>query len=735
MAMAVQSRPHQQQNFLHQQQPPLQLMGAGSPEDGMELRLLDSAGLPAGSLVSIRVGQTRRQAVLGSQRPYRFSDCKGKQQMKVDVYAPIAHARLLIDPVEARVNLELDPPPQTAGEAPMGNMAYAGFYGQQNMAIEFEVGGITKDADGGSEAEVGFIGGKDNASFNEHKSPPTRPSTANTDKLSAFGPNSASRRAHVAKEAQPYFEQHSLIEVMQTLLQAVIKEKPADPYGYMIRVLQNSSKAAQGKRSQRPHSAAARTTPMKDGAEKDQRHVRVRPQSAHPRSQTRFAGSRQPAPGVGGALLEGLPGGPDGEIMLDDCDMGNQAGMMGVPVGSARNVIRAQGAQGNQAMYNGQMNFQGQMPMGQMPPHMHMRNNMGPPGHDQYQQQQQGFFSGGAQFDYMRHGTGPMPPPMSPNGLMPPTMPCGPPAPMPAAGLTPQQPVMPPSKPPPGSVRPGGPRAVQEVDPYSRAAAEAVSPHQVEHCRRSIRDELVVKAQRGELSSLLESCLEDDNYSPCGHAKDYSMNQSMNQSYNQFDQGMMQQTPMGVGFGMDGACGTDLERLRIRLRDGLHQAADAGTLPRLLDEAATLAHQNAPPATISQGRGGVAPCGTRPGPSPPRPPSSWMNQDSTMSVQLSAKGPMPPPFPPPQQFSSPGQVPQPPPGCPPDYMSMSPGNWNQSGNISNEVQNLRGEMTSFMHRTSQLEDMVQRLINENSTLRDAVKTQQPMNMSMANTIR
>lgn len=43
---------------------------------------------------------------------------------------------------------------------------------------------------------------------------------------------------------QPYFEKHSLFKVMQALLQAVIKERPADPYAYMVQMLQNSSQSA-----------------------------------------------------------------------------------------------------------------------------------------------------------------------------------------------------------------------------------------------------------------------------------------------------------------------------------------------------------------------------------------------------------------------------------------------------------------------------------------------------------
>jgi hypothetical protein len=197
---------------------------------GMELKLIGSKGIPEGSIVSIKVGTVRRQAPVGSDRPYRFSGLShGKQQMKVDVYAPAAQARLLIEPCEAKCSVKLDASRIDAMDKLLD---------LEGMFLDFAVSGCQSDgsvAEG--EANVVQV---------------SRPSSAQSDR-------SAARRHQVALEVQPYFEQHNLMDVMQTLLQGMIKEKPDDPYSYMIRVLENSRNASAGAAQpvprQRPSSA------------------------------------------------------------------------------------------------------------------------------------------------------------------------------------------------------------------------------------------------------------------------------------------------------------------------------------------------------------------------------------------------------------------------------------------------------------------------------------------------
>lgn len=135
-------------------------------------------------------------------------------------YAPVAHARLLIEPCEAKCSVQLEG--STSAALGKGRLL-----GVQDMGLDFAVSGSLSGADPG-------VSDNDMSSVQA-----SRPS-------SAFSERNAARRHQVAIEAQPYFEQHHLMDVMQVLLQSVIKDKPEDPYAYMIGVLENSRNVASG---------------------------------------------------------------------------------------------------------------------------------------------------------------------------------------------------------------------------------------------------------------------------------------------------------------------------------------------------------------------------------------------------------------------------------------------------------------------------------------------------------
>lgn len=80
----------------------------------LELCLQKSRGIPEGSLVSIRVGKTRRQAPVESDRPFSFPSAQGQQQVKIDIYAPVASTRIPFfakGTSEVTVSLESSPQP------------------------------------------------------------------------------------------------------------------------------------------------------------------------------------------------------------------------------------------------------------------------------------------------------------------------------------------------------------------------------------------------------------------------------------------------------------------------------------------------------------------------------------------------------------------------------------------------------------------------------------------------
>jgi len=220
------------------------------------VRLCGARGVPEGSLASIRIGSTRRQGPLGEQRTYRFSEvCGGKQHMKVDIFAPIAHAQLLIEPGEANYELPLlASAALLKGLGPLGP-CFESAGEEAGVADEAEEETTDKVADSGMTLSFQVASCGDVKAFGPGGSHGAWGNGV------AEGGSERSRRlaAIAAAKAQPYIEQHHLIDVMQALLQSVLKEKPEDPYAYMIKMLQNSSRAAAGKsqRAVRPQSAAA----------------------------------------------------------------------------------------------------------------------------------------------------------------------------------------------------------------------------------------------------------------------------------------------------------------------------------------------------------------------------------------------------------------------------------------------------------------------------------------------
>lgn len=249
-------------------------------EKCIELKIPRAKGIPQGSLISVRVGSVRRQALYGSDRPYRFQGNYGKSElMKVDVYVPIAQARLLLDTGLSQTawsqQLEVPPAFQRDQEAPAALLASALAPASGDMSIDFEFNrqGLEGDeACQGATSSVAAAFGDSFAAEAEERKAPDRPAAV------PISETSAAKRHQVAIEAQPYFQQHEVLEVLRELLQVLIKEQPVDPYGFMIKVLENSKnqRAANAAlrrpkrpesapscgRAQRPQSAARSRTPV-----------------------------------------------------------------------------------------------------------------------------------------------------------------------------------------------------------------------------------------------------------------------------------------------------------------------------------------------------------------------------------------------------------------------------------------------------------------------------------------
>jgi len=213
-------------------------------ERGIELKIPRGAGIPEGSLISIRVGTTRRQAIYGSDRPYRFQvPCSKSELMKVDVYMPIASATLFVDTLQSQASwkqelkvasaLEGDQKALTSTALDNLNSLLAG-----EMSIDLDMDSSQVNGD---EIIPNEKIGRDLKEVAEQYKAADRPVSS-----CAMTRESSAKRHQVAIEAQPYFEQHEVMDVLRELLQVLIKEKPEDPYDFMIQVMENSRKQRSG---------------------------------------------------------------------------------------------------------------------------------------------------------------------------------------------------------------------------------------------------------------------------------------------------------------------------------------------------------------------------------------------------------------------------------------------------------------------------------------------------------
>jgi len=161
-------------------------------EQSLTICFKSAAGIPDGSILSIRAGSKGRQTPLRFDEPFRLPTTKQVSSLfKIDVFSQFGKARLTLRPGKYEYTAQIQ---DTAGLC-LGS-------------IEFEARD-TSERDRGQQA-----------------APVPRP---------AAGP---SRRAQATVLASSYLDQHGLIQYLQGLLQSILREKPADPYRYMIQQLQ-----------------------------------------------------------------------------------------------------------------------------------------------------------------------------------------------------------------------------------------------------------------------------------------------------------------------------------------------------------------------------------------------------------------------------------------------------------------------------------------------------------------
>jgi len=182
----------------------------------MEISLLSKDGITDNSILSIRAGAIKRQALIDSGRPFRFPKLGMEENpVRITILQQIGSAYLVTKPSERRYQIVFD----TGG------------------SCEVEVKASAENAE---EPKAGEAESKENS--------------------------------NTAKEAKDYLEQHQLLQFVQGVLQAVIKEKPKNPFTYIARHFmsgyesekQKESKAAEPMKETQSPAAVEVAPPPED---------------------------------------------------------------------------------------------------------------------------------------------------------------------------------------------------------------------------------------------------------------------------------------------------------------------------------------------------------------------------------------------------------------------------------------------------------------------------------------
>lgn len=176
----------------------------------MEVSVFETVGLPEGCLLSVRAGNTRRQAPVPLTEPLRFPNLPfNAKQFKVDVLKLLGNARLNIDAqqeVESyTVNMDVG---DNIGKVTVG------------LQVKEEPALCGKRA---AELKQFDRNIRSPESPNTHPAPP--PPTNSDDLLKAV------------QDTRDYAKEHNIPNLVQEMLQNVLRERPSAPYSAMAAYL------------------------------------------------------------------------------------------------------------------------------------------------------------------------------------------------------------------------------------------------------------------------------------------------------------------------------------------------------------------------------------------------------------------------------------------------------------------------------------------------------------------
>lgn len=165
----------------------------------MEVCILDSAGFPADSLLSIRVGQQCRQGNIDGKKPFKFTASPEElKSMKIDVLQTVGGARVLAVPGAKEYTIPLRS-------------------GSREMQLRLGVA----PSDGATGDKC-----KHNGEVDDNEA-------INKD---------GSKRDYLAAQARDYLDKHKLTTFIHSMLQCMFKSQPDNPYQWLAQQLMHASK-------------------------------------------------------------------------------------------------------------------------------------------------------------------------------------------------------------------------------------------------------------------------------------------------------------------------------------------------------------------------------------------------------------------------------------------------------------------------------------------------------------
>lgn len=199
----------------------------------MDVLLHHCHGVPEGSILSVRAGSTRRQAIIQPGRPIHFAQVDSHiGEIQVDILQLLGRAKLILTPETNRYDIQCGP---ECGKMP--------------MTCELEV--RTTGADDSCRP----LGTPTKVRLPEKVLPPSSNSTAPF----CGGPAKAIK-------AKKYMEKHRLEEVAHSVVQAAMQERPEDPLSFMARKLLVAAEAAsKGSTVARAPSEASSSASLEEG--------------------------------------------------------------------------------------------------------------------------------------------------------------------------------------------------------------------------------------------------------------------------------------------------------------------------------------------------------------------------------------------------------------------------------------------------------------------------------------